>query len=66
MANVTELNRKPDISANAIDAAEVSATDRLDGPTYPTRSDVPDEDGFYAVEDVDGEGNFGVIYREVT
>ena len=27
MANVTELNREPDISANAIDAAEVSADD---------------------------------------
>ena len=30
MANVTELNRKPDISANVIDAAEVSA-DSLSG-----------------------------------
>ena len=32
MANVTELNRKPDISANVIDAASVSA-DELSGPT---------------------------------
>ena len=38
MANVTQLNRKPDISANAIDAAEVSADaleadTELSGPT---------------------------------
>ena len=32
MANVTELNRKPDISANAIDAEEVSANE-LSGAT---------------------------------
>ena len=31
MANVTQLNREPDISANAIDAAEVSANDYNDG-----------------------------------
>ena len=33
MANVTELNRKPDISANAIDAAEVSA-DEVNSSQY--------------------------------
>ena len=33
MINVTELNRGPDISANEIDAAEVSATTELSGPT---------------------------------
>ena len=33
MANVTQLNRKPDILANAIDAAEVSATAELSGAT---------------------------------
>ena len=33
MANVTQLNRKPDISANAIDAAEVSASTELSGAT---------------------------------
>ena len=40
MANVAQLNRKPDISANAIDAAEVSATDSFTGPggnTYTGR-----------------------------
>ena len=31
MANVTQLNRKPDILANVIDAAEVSANDYNDG-----------------------------------
>ena len=49
----------------AIQSTSVSADERLDGPTYPTRSDVPDEGGFYAVEDVDGSGEFGVIYRRV-
>ena len=33
MVNVTELNRGPDISANAIDAEEVSATTELSGAT---------------------------------
>ena len=40
MANVAQLNRKPDISANAIDAAEVSATDSFTDPggnTYTGR-----------------------------
>ena len=33
MVNVTELNRGPDISANEIDAASVSATTELSGAT---------------------------------
>ena len=33
MVNVTELNRSPDISANEIDAASVSATTELSGAT---------------------------------
>lgn len=54
------LNQDGTLSAPALRADQ-----RLDGPTYATRNDVPDQSGFYAVEDVDGEGNFGVIYREV-
>ena len=48
MANVTELNRQPDISANAIDAAEISATEQVTANgtqyigTYATEADLPD------------------------
>ena len=41
MVNVTELNRGPDISANEIDAASVSATESITLPVYPTLGDVP-------------------------
>jgi hypothetical protein len=76
----TSINEDPDAVVDALDAGDVTATsvdvsgevsasevsagDRLDGPTYPDRNSVPDKDGFYAVQDVDGNGNFGIIYRE--
>ena len=59
MANVTELNRKPDISANAIDAASVSANDlnnadleNADADTVPTAQG----DGTLAMERAGGDG----------
>jgi len=63
MVTVTELNRAPNISANKIDAASVSASDELNIPTYPTRGDVPSTEGLYRVNDVDGSGRTGVILR---
>ena len=57
MANVTELNRKPDISANAIDAAEVSAADVFGNAVYPTIEDIPTEfeaEGNMAYTESDG------------
>jgi hypothetical protein len=46
MVNVTELNRGPDISANAIDAASVSADaleadSTIGNASYATLGDVP-------------------------
>lgn len=65
MVNVTELNRGPDISANAIDAASVSANSEMNIPTYPTRGDVPSTEGLFRVDDVDGSGRTGVILRVI-
>jgi len=60
MVTVNETNREPDGTFGALEA-----TDVLNAPKYPTRSDVPDKEGIYRVEDVDGTGRFGVIQREV-
>jgi len=65
MVTVTELNRAPNITVNAIDANTVDASDVITAPKYPTRADVPDKEGIYRVADVDGEGNFGIIAREI-
>jgi len=51
--------------ADSISVDTLEATDVLTAPKYPTRSDVPDKDGIYRVEDVDGDGNFGIIAREL-
>jgi hypothetical protein len=53
------------VSADDADIATLEATDVLNAPKHPTRSDVPDKEGIYRVEDVDGEGNFGIIAREI-
>jgi len=63
MVTVTELNRAPNITVNAIDANTVSASSEMNIPTYPTRSDVPLTEGLYRVDDVDGSGRTGVILR---
>jgi len=63
MVTVTELNRAPNITVNVIDANEVSASDELSIPTYPTRNDVPSTEGLFRVADVDGSGRTGVILR---
>jgi len=42
MVNVTELNRGPDISANAIDAASVSASESITDPAGNTFTDLSD------------------------
>ena len=69
MVNVTELNRGPDISANEIDAALVSAEEQLNVPHYATRDDAPDERTLFTVDDDsdagDGSGDFAVIWREI-
>jgi hypothetical protein len=51
--------------ASGASVATLEATDVLNAPKYPTRSDVPDREGIYRVEDVDGDGNFGIIAREI-
>ena len=57
MANVTELNREPDISAKTIDAAEVDLTDVFGNAVYPTIGDVPaeyEEEGNMVYTESDG------------
>ena len=41
MVTVTELNRAPNITVNAIDAASVSASEQVGNATYATVGDVP-------------------------
>jgi len=52
------------MSNGGISVPALEATDVLTAPKYATRSDVPDIEGIYRVDDVDGNGNFGIIARE--
>ena len=56
MVNVTELNRGPDISANEIDAASVSAGEVINNAVYSAKEDLPEnaEEGAQAY--VSGQG----------
>ena len=76
MVEITELNREPastvstltattEVTSPSVTADALEATDVLNAPKYPTRSDVPDKEGIYRVADVDGEGNFGIIARDI-
>ena len=63
-SGVTSATRTASVGVS-VTGDTLKATNVLTAPKYPTRSDVPDKEGIYRVDDVDGDGNFGIIAREL-